>query len=1033
MSTAVITGSENWRVKLYQLESEGTWLDQGTGYVTCKNLPNLGGTAVVVMREDDSSLLLQSKILQDDVYERQGESIIMWREIGENTMDVDYALSFQDVPGCQTIWNKILEIRSQSPSLLLHDTSFMQRNSSDDSMYSSSSLPPVKATNLEDLRLRLLSLHPFQRDGYILYLLERNCEYLKQLFHLFTELEESDNLPQLKMLAEIFRLILLLNDSSLIEFLIQEDMFLNLAGVMEFDPHLGAPAEHRKFLSGKARLKEVVPLPDEELRRLITQLFRLRYLRDYMLRPMLDETGVTALTSMLMFTTAEICSRVFDDYHLLKTLLEICTANATPLRQLQQQSMLPPGVKTAAPPASPCASQTSSPDSTVSSATPSLSPVLDGNALASVAVESITTGQQRVIQSASSEEVLGFLRELFFLSRSLGVDRRGEMYGRMMQRADLRTLFFAAMRAVLSDPTSTANARIYTAECLACLTLVCPGFLRADIVEAPLPSAPPFMAGSSTGSTKASGLKEPLSAVSLNNVNERSLLWVIIHHVVNDSESAVIEQLGDVLKVMLDPERMDRVEKERFLALFYDHYVLWLIEPFAVEGTPVDAPLPISHLTLGVSGKREVQGPSALSTSRRFLCEILSLCVQGHHYRMRYFVMRNSVLSRVLKLLGSKHRHLHVYALRVVRSMLTVKDEHYYRHIVKYDLLGPILQELKQFCKKDNLLTSAIIELVEYIRTEGIGVLIENIVEKHSDCLEDVLHVDTYDKLRLRFDQMNDPSALDTSARTAATDDNSCQIDKRVRRANRRNRQLVEQEKEEAYFDDDQDGAVATPSDSGEAEHSPSPESEGCPVPASVPTTSSLDAGFESMPESTQPSSVGNGSASKYFGSFGLVSSALPLPLERVPLGPCNSLAMLGSLYGDDEEEEDSSDPIASNPGSANTFVNSTPPTSSLSLRQSEEAPGSGSEPPLPPLRPKFESDDDDDIPFLSAARIASVFGGSPMKRSRPSVHSEPSHSGDRVSSSGAISASQSRDSMEGSAGVRFTLGSSKKQKKLTT
>ena len=43
---------------------------------------------------------------------------------------------------------------------------------------------------------------------------------------------------------------------------------------------------------------------------LSTLLFRLRYLRDWMIRPMLDEVGVTALNSLIMFTTADICDKV---------------------------------------------------------------------------------------------------------------------------------------------------------------------------------------------------------------------------------------------------------------------------------------------------------------------------------------------------------------------------------------------------------------------------------------------------------------------------------------------------------------------------------------------------------------------------------------------------------------------------------------------------------------------------------------------------------------------------------------------------
>ena len=42
----------------------------------------------------------------------------------------------------------------------------------------------------------------------------------------------------------------------------------------------------------------------------------------------------------------------------------------------------------------------------------------------------------------------------------------------------------------------------------------------------------------------------------------------------------MIEQLGDTLKVLLDPERLDRQDKDRFLGVFYDFYIHWLITPF---------------------------------------------------------------------------------------------------------------------------------------------------------------------------------------------------------------------------------------------------------------------------------------------------------------------------------------------------------------------------------------------------------------------------------------------------------------------
>jgi len=87
------------RVKLYMLEPNGAWVDLGVGFASVSE-----GAIVVVSEDAQSGTLLTSKIVVDDVYERQGESIIMWRETGA---DVDLSLSFQDTEGCVAMWAAI--------------------------------------------------------------------------------------------------------------------------------------------------------------------------------------------------------------------------------------------------------------------------------------------------------------------------------------------------------------------------------------------------------------------------------------------------------------------------------------------------------------------------------------------------------------------------------------------------------------------------------------------------------------------------------------------------------------------------------------------------------------------------------------------------------------------------------------------------------------------------------------------------------------------------------------------------------------
>ena len=67
------------------------------------------GSHILVLDEsDERTCLHQSKIMASDSYERQGESIIMWKEVCDDSgKEFDVALSFQNPAGCLSAWNLI--------------------------------------------------------------------------------------------------------------------------------------------------------------------------------------------------------------------------------------------------------------------------------------------------------------------------------------------------------------------------------------------------------------------------------------------------------------------------------------------------------------------------------------------------------------------------------------------------------------------------------------------------------------------------------------------------------------------------------------------------------------------------------------------------------------------------------------------------------------------------------------------------------------------------------------------------------------
>ena len=46
-------------MKVYQLNGEGQWDDKGTGYISCKYVEGVGGTALRVVSEADGRELMQ--------------------------------------------------------------------------------------------------------------------------------------------------------------------------------------------------------------------------------------------------------------------------------------------------------------------------------------------------------------------------------------------------------------------------------------------------------------------------------------------------------------------------------------------------------------------------------------------------------------------------------------------------------------------------------------------------------------------------------------------------------------------------------------------------------------------------------------------------------------------------------------------------------------------------------------------------------------------------------------------------------------
>ena len=127
--------------------------------------------------------------------------------------------------------------------------------------------------------------------------------------------------------------------------------------------------------------------------------------------------------------------------------------------------------------------------------------------------------------------------------------------------------------------------------------------------------------------------------------------------------------------------------------------------------------------------------------------------------------------------------------------------------------MRPMFEVLDEFGSRDNLIVSSILEIVEYIRTENIKVLIEYIFEKYSSKLQSLDHVETYDKLQIRYEQIKDgeTNGFDVEMHSNASNgvDNTGNVTGNSDRFNNlaeiRNRHLAERDSEDDYFEGEGD------------------------------------------------------------------------------------------------------------------------------------------------------------------------------------------------------------------------------------
>ncbi|CAL9134474.1 unnamed protein product [Musa acuminata var. zebrina] len=641
--------SSSLRVKVYRLNDEGNWDDQGTGHVRIDYLEGTEDLGLIVVDEEEDDFLLKHSVSSNDIYTRQEDTIISWKD---PEAEAELALSFQEAPGCCYIWDQICEIQRNlhfsslgdlevgprpamedleaTSSLLSNDESLRTVNSElrDLPSISLSSLPLILKTVME------CGIMDQMRVGELIL---KDQDFFSKLVDLFRMCEDLENMDGLYMIFKLVKGIFLLNNPQIFDRIFVEEYILDIIGSLEYDPEVPQVQQHRAFLKEHVVFKEAIPIKDSSVLSKIHQTYRIGYLKDVILPRVLDDAVMASLNTMIHANNGVVISLLKDDASFIQEIFARMRSTSTSVE--------------------------------------------------------------------SKRDLVLFLHEFCSLSKSLQ---------QVQQLRLFRDLAAEGLFDIITDVLQSQDKKLVSAgtEILILFLNQDPNLVRSYVIQQ----------------------------------EGNSLLGLLVKGIVTDIGEDMHCQFLEVIRILVDSYTTSGSQRDTIVEIFYETHLPQLVDVIASACPPQNTSRSIAKSSATIT----LTKPEILSN----ICELLCFCVIHHPYRTRCSFLVNNAIEKVLCLTCRREKFLVVAAIRFMRTIVSYKDEHLLRHIVKNNLLKPIIEAFIENGDRYNMLHSGVLELLEYIRKENVKVLVLYVVDSFWDQLLEFQHLGTVQALKVKYEQL---------------------------------------------------------------------------------------------------------------------------------------------------------------------------------------------------------------------------------------------------------------------------------------
>ncbi|KAF5393184.1 hypothetical protein D9757_001190 [Collybiopsis confluens] len=728
--------NEMKRVKVYQLVG-ACWVDKGTAFCF-GHLSEDGTEALLTARSEKNvdDIILSTTIRTSDVYQRQQETLIVWTEPD----GVDYALSFQDSEGCAEVWSFIVDVQrhlsgatdDQHGAIVLDSSSPLPASAASSSLATASimrtgHLPLPRLGNIDEIdkAIKALARTNTVKEKICQYIQSEN--YIKHLIGILHDAEEIESLENLHALCGIMQTILMLNDHNIYEQILEDDYFLHVCGMLEYDPEFPTfKANFRQFLMEGPQYHEPVLIRDYGIHRKIHHTYRLQFLKDVVLARVLDDSTFNLINSCILFNQIDIIQHVQQDNTFLRDIVKLYV----------DEEMLTGGAKKTQPP--PQVNGTNSSESSPSAPNSVQSNGHSSDSEPSAAPLPIKPQPYAFAPPEEmSEQALGLRRSVIFLIQQLCVmGKNVQLPARLALFRTLvdRGVLFAVQWALgLSEKDVISKVMINAGgEVLSTLLDHDLNGVRGHVLKQVVAIEKERAAGK-RGADKAETIVE-----------------LCCRNMAQSKDLAVQSQVGDALKVWLDVPltnesfpsggseatqrfthsllsqamaskmaRKDDPGTERFMDYFYKDCIRILLKPM------YDLP--------DWKDVTETVYPLSRDQTNRYvyLCDLLYNFSLQHQFRSHFYLLSSNIVLKLATLLKAKDKHLRHAAFRVFRLLLKQNNQNTLTQLMKHDIFKPVLDLTIQESRRDNLLSCSCQEFFEHMRRENMKDPIDFCMTKH--------------------------------------------------------------------------------------------------------------------------------------------------------------------------------------------------------------------------------------------------------------------------------------------------------------